>query len=327
MAAVLPFSTGFAASAADSGGAPSPLLQVTLDPASDRAMPLARQIAISGAWPNDCPPEVDGVALEATDLTINARFPTTGCDASHPTHYRLDVSPSAVTGLPQLPAQVYQTRVFLAPTNGAPTLAAFRLLDATATQTAPRPESGFWWSQSSKQTGAALAGSGLSLEFQDHRLAAGLLGFDDTGNATWYFGSAPLEGRVAHVPLVSLSRGDGPFQSAGSRPLAEPGPRIEIEFQSPTRALAWLVRDQGNGTLDVRALSISRSLFVADPAGSAWSGRWVLLREGEDSAHVFDLRSLSVADADSFHLSDPSTGDRLDCRIDIASRTPDPDLC
>lgn len=290
-------------------------------------MPLAREVDLSGMWPNDCIPQVDGIALDGADLTINARFPTTGCDSSHSRPYRLRLSPSAIVGLPQLPPLIYRTRVFLAATNATPELAAFTLLDATSPNSSPQPESGFWWSQASKETGAALSGSGLSLEFQDHRVAAGFLGFDDAGNATWFFGSASVAGRVAHIPLVSLSRGDAPFEASDNRPLAEPGPHLEIQFLSPTRALAWIVRDRGNGTLDVRALSISRSLFAAEPTGTAWRGRWVLVRAGQEEASVFDLSEVSIEDSDSFHLRDPLGGSRLDCRLDATSTVATPDFC
>ncbi|HET6546748.1 MAG TPA: hypothetical protein VFG55_08395 [Rhodanobacteraceae bacterium] len=320
-------STAFADVGTGSASEPPALLQVALEPAANGPTGSVRQIGISGVWPTDCPPQVERVALDSADLTIQTRFPTTGCDASRATPYHLRLSPSAVAGLPQLPAQVYRTRVFLGTTTGVPELAAFTLLDATAVESAPHPESGFWWSQAGSESGAALAGSGLSLELQDHRVAVGLLGFDETGNATWYFGSAPLEGRVAHVPLVRLTRGDAPFAATGSRPLAEPGPRIEIEFVSPTRAQAYLVRDKGNGNLEVRALSVARSLFAANPPGSAWNGRWVLVREGEDNARVFDLRSLSTEDADSFHLIDLTSGASLDCRLDHATQASEPDLC
>jgi hypothetical protein len=305
-----------------------PLLDVALESAGPAFSPAAvRQVGISGQWPTDCPPVVAGVSLEGAELTVHARFPVTGCHADRPTAYHLRIGPSAIAGLPQLPAQVYRTRVYLAAAQGTPELSWFGLLDATSVPAAPRPGSGFWWSQPSAATGAALAGSGVALEFQDHRLAAGFLGFDDDGRATWYFGSARLEGRVAHVPLVALNSGDAPFGATGGRPLAEPGPRMEIEFQSPTRALAWLVRDRGNGTLDVRALSISRSLFAAEPAGTAWSGRWVLTRNGDDTARVFDLGDLNRDGADRFQLADAAGGALLDCRIDGVLAGGAPDFC
>jgi hypothetical protein len=200
------------------------------------------------------------------------------------------------------------------------------VVDAARSERAPVPENGFWWAAADEEE-SWLAGSGVSLELQGDRLAAGLLSFNETGDSAWSFGSGALAGRVAHVPLVQLSRGDSPFHASGNRPVAGPGARLEIALDGPTHAQAWLVRSAGTDAIEVRALELVRSPFRSSPPGSAWAGRWVLVRDGERSAQVLDLRGFSLVDAETFRLVDAASGTALGCRLSAATTTQQADFC
>jgi hypothetical protein len=179
---------------------------------------------------------------------------------------------------------------------------------------APVPESGFWWAQSGPESLGA-SGSGVSLEMQDNQLAASLLGFTETGASSWYFGSATLSGHVARIPLVQLANGDEWFSAVGTQPDLQPGPRLEIEFLSPARARAYLVRNDGQDDVQVRTLMLARSTFATGPVGTSWVGRWVLVPEDGGATRLFDFAAPSHHDAESFRLVDNANDATLDCRL------------
>ncbi|MEO5626519.1 MAG: hypothetical protein ABIQ70_10975, partial [Dokdonella sp.] len=216
-----------------------------------------------------------------------------------------------------LPGQVYRVRIY-STANSAAMLTAFHLLDTNTSLSSPTPENGFWWSEA----GGAV-GSSASLELQEGQLAVGLFGFADSGLPTWYFGTARPNGRIAAVPLVQLANGDPMFAPTGSRPTASAGPRLEIEFISPTQARAWLVRSDGGRDVQVRPLLLARSQFAAGTQGASWSGQWVLVPDDKGTPRVFEFADPSSQDAETFHLSDVGNDATLDCRLNSASRHPE----
>ena len=287
-------------------------LRVRLDPQTASAS-ATRKIGIDGTAPAGCVPHVERVTLDGADLSIELAAPVTGCKQRR-VPFHLQADPAVSAGLGWATPQVYRVRVYSGSGTGAG-LVAFSLIDTSASVLAPVPESGFWWTQATPETRTTVAGSGLSLELQDNQLAASLLGFADTGAATWYFGSTTLAGSVAKIPLVQLSHGDEWFSAIGSHPDVQPGPRIELEFLSPTRARAYLIRAEDGRDLEVRTLALTRSVFSTGPVGSAWVGRWVLVPEDGGSARVFDFSGPSNRDADSFRLVDTGNDANLDCRL------------
>jgi hypothetical protein len=283
----------------------------------------AQVIGISGKAPARCAPTVGQVTLDGNNLNIGLQPATTAC-AKGTAAFSLRVDPNAGSGLSALPGQVYRIRVYSLG-DGAPQLLAFSLLDLGGATAAAQPENGFWWSEASSETGPAAPGNGASIEVQGDQLAVGLFGFADSGAATWTFGSASLQGRVARAPLVQLADGDSSFTATATQPNALPGPRLELEFLSPSRARAYLVRSEAGRDMDVRTLMLSRSRFATGPVGSAWSGQWVLLPDDESAPRLFDFASASSHDAETFHLADVGHDAALDCRL--AAGTQQPEMC
>lgn len=284
----------------------------------------SRTIVVSGTSDAHCAPQFTRIARNDKGLAIHLAAATTGCDAARRAAFAVRIDFDALTG-ERLPPVVQPTWVYL-DSAGDSRLVAFGVLDPTARETAPRPDNGFWWATSGDRE-TSLAGSGVSLESQGDRLAAGLLSFNELGDSTWLFGSAPLIGRVAKIPLVQLVRGDSPFNPSGNRPLAEPGPRLELALDGPTHAQAWLVRQRGDREVEVRELVLARSAFAANPPGGAWRGRWVLVRDGESNARVLDLQDFSMADAETFRLFDAGAGVSLDCRMTAGTPVQQADFC
>ena len=278
------------------------------------------QIAIDGGAPSGCVPRIGRSTLDGADLSIELNAPSTGCRPQRTVPYHLRFDTATVTGVNTPPPKVLRVRVFSAGSAG---LVAFRLLDTSTREAAASPENGFWWSQAGSELGRAAAGSGMSLEFQDGHIAASLLGFSETGAATWYFGSAGLVGNVARIPLVQLANGDGWFSAVGTQPEVLSGPRMELEFLSPTRALAYLVRNEDGRDVDVRSLVLTRSVFSSGPAGSAWSGRWVLVAPGGGTARVFDFVGAGNRDGESFRLVDTPNAASLECRFGAGTTQPE----
>lgn len=283
------------------------------------------QLVIFGSAAARCSPKLDRITLDGSDLSIELATPQTDCDAQHAQPFGLRIDPAASTGTPILPGQVYRVRVY-ATLAGGTTLVAFHLLDTTAPAAAPRPENGFWWSEADVETGPAAAGNGASIELQGDQLAVGLFGFGDSGAPTWYFGSTRAGGRVAHVALVQLANGDPMFAPVGGQPSAQAGPRLELEFLSPTRARAWLVRSEGGRDTQVRSLLLARTHFSNGPVSVAWSGQWVLVPDDKGPPRLFEFSDPSSQDAETFHLADSANDASLDCRLS-SKDSQHPDIC
>ena len=281
---------------------------------------------LQGSAARHCIPTIAGVTLDASDLSIELRFPSTGCDSEHQVAYMLQIDPQQSMGLQILPGQTYRVRVY-AGSGAAPSLVSFQLFDTHAPSARFVPENGFWWSEASADAGPGRHGTGASIEWQNDQIAVGLFGFSETGAATWYFGSAQVTGRVARVPLVHLADGDPFFSPNGSQPAAESGPRMEIEFLSPTRARAWLVRSEDGRDVEARPFALSRSRFSNDAPGASWSGQWVLVPDDDGTPRVFDFSAPGKPDAGGFHLEDAGSDARLDCRVPAANIDTLPDLC
>lgn len=302
------------ATAAGLGAEP---LRVEFEPAAATGNNPPRVIDVHGTAPARCAPTLGRVTLDGVDISIELQTPRTACDDARALPFTLHVDVARNTGLPLLPGQVYRVRIY-ATTNSAAMLAGFHLLDTNKNASAPTPENGFWWSE----TGGAV-GTSVSLELQEGQLAVGLFGFADSGLPTWYFGTTRPNGRIAAVSLVQLANGDPLFAPTGSKPTAAAGPRLEIEFISPTQARAWLVRSDGGRDVQVRPLLLARSQFTAGGQGASWSGQWVLIPDDKGTPRVFEFADPSSQDAETFRLSDSGNDATLDCRLGSTSRHPE----
>lgn len=282
------------------------------------------RLRLDGAAAERCLPTLDHATLDGVDLSLTLTAPTSGCADGRRTAFNLFVDPAQATGLPLLPGQVYRVRVYAANPGGRASLIAFDLLDTNNPGPNPAPENGFWWSEASPGSPAS-AGTGISLEAQGSQLAIGLFGFGNSGAATWAFGSTQRKGPTADVSLVQLANGDPPFAPSGSQPQAGPAPRLALEFVSPTRARAWLVRSEDGRDVEVRALTLARSRFTDGQTATAWSGPWVLVADDGSAPRTFDFAASGSRDAETFHLADAGRDAQLDCRL--AAGTRHPDLC
>jgi hypothetical protein len=300
------------------GGAPDLSLTVEQLPfASGRDV---ARVAVHGQASLHCAPTISRTWLDDADFSVELRYPTQGCDASRRVPFTLRVDPRA-SGLPLPANRVLRLRAYRS-TGATPELAAFRLFDTGPATAAQVPENGFWWSTADAGTGEAVRATGASLEWQDGELAVALYGFTETGAPTWYFGSARPSGRVARVGLVQLAGGEPLLSSTSGQPQALPGPRLEIEFLSPSQARAWLVRVEDGRDVQLRPLLLSRARFENDAGGSTWTGRWVLVPD-DGQPRTFEFRGGSPR-AHGFQLVDTGNDAHLDCRVAGGGT---PDLC
>lgn len=293
----------------------------------ERAVGVAAKSPAIVAWglaPARCAPTADSIAVEGNDIGIVLKSPDSGCGKTMTAfRVRIDTAAHAATSLQ--PGRVYRTRVYEGTSTASSSL-AFTLLDTSDAESAPVPENGFWWSEASAETGPAVAGSGINTELQGKRLALSLFGIGGSGEATWYFGTTSLAGRTTRSSLVQISSDESaPTPLAGTAPSAQAGPRIELEFLSPSRARAYLVRSEGGRDIDVRQLMLSRSRFATGPVGSTWSGQWVLVGDENSAPQTFDFSEARSRDADAFRLEDAGKEATLDCRV--TSGTDHPEIC
>lgn len=272
---------------------------------------LSAPLQVSGRAPAQCPPALESIEADGLDLDIGLSLPASGCHAERQEPFRLRIDPAAAGQL-LLPGQTYRVRVHL---GRAPArrLIAFRLLDTRDRSSTPlRPESGFWWLDSDAGVQQP-AGTGLAIEAQGAQLAASLFGFDPGGRATWHFGSARLEGRVAHLDLVGLEAGGDKLQA----PASHPGPRLELEFLSPMRVRAWLVDSTDGQDTAVYPLNLRRKPFAAGTGGHSWTGAWLLVPEDEARPRRFDFHQLRETGT-GWELTDRARDARVSCRLRAA---------
>ncbi len=300
---------------AASAGAFGLELGLALVPASAHAPQLPPDLQIDATWPDRCPPVVDRVTTTPGHIEVHLRASARTC-AEGSTPVRFLVNPARAAGWTQLPLATWEVRLYLGRAGHGEELVAFAWLDAGGELAAAKPENGFWWSLANPGQAPALAGSGITLERQEERLAISLLGYE-AGLPMWYFGSSNLRGSSVRVQLMRMLGGGGLFDGAGSAPLAEAGPVLHLLFESPARARAWLERPQAGSdrAIELQGFGLRRLAFAPGHAADAWRGRWLLAKDDDDVARIFALSGERTSDADSFTLSDAANAITLDCRL------------
>jgi hypothetical protein len=199
---------------------------------------------------------------------------------------------------------VYRVSFFAAEgAQAQPKLRAFALIDRSGPDAAmTTPETGFWSSDGGDRTL-------LSLELQGGQLSVALLSYDADGQPAWLFGSAPYDGRIAEVSMLRLSGGSAPFAPALSSPRGDAAMTLDLQFSTSAHAQAWLSQARNDGSLQLRALDISRLPLSANADGSAWQGEWVLVADAADSVpQRLQLNGFQALDARHFQLASAADG-------------------
>jgi hypothetical protein len=284
------------------------------------------RLTIHGTWPSECTPALDRVRLDGQDLRIEARTALRMC-AHRPTPFTIDLDPALALGRDALTPGVY--RVSFYTTDGAqatPKLRAFALLEHDPTDGAmPAPEAGFWWSSGAE---AGVARTVLSLEAQGDQLSVALMSYDRFGLPLWYFGTAPLRGHLAHVPLLVLAGGSEPFSPSAASPHGEPALTLDLQFESGAHALGWLSRERADdGSLQLQGLDLVRLPLADAVDGRAWQGDWVLIADREDAMPLrLRLDRYASNDPSQFTLGGPA-GITLTCLLEPTQREWPPSSC
>lgn len=279
-------------------------------------------LSVAGQWATQCPPVLQSVALDGNDLRIDARSVLDLC-AAQPTPYSIELNPALALQRAAFAPGVYRVSFYAA--DGAqvqPKLRAFALIDRSAPDAGTTtPETGFWSSDDNDRTL-------LSLELQGGQLSAALLSYDADGQPAWLFGSAPYDGRVAHVSMLRLSGGSAPFTPALSSPHGDAAMTLDLQFSTSAHAQAWLSRTRGDGSLQLRALDISRLPLSASVDGSAWQGEWVLVADADDSVpQRLQLNGFQALDARHFQLASADGAVALSCERGAEAQNSTPRSC
>jgi hypothetical protein len=286
-------------------------------------------LSISGSWPTACTPTFDKASLSRSDLRIDARAVLNLC-ARQRTPYSIELNPRAALGQTALAPSVYHVYYYAA--NGAqaePQLRAFALVNAAAGAggAAFAPETGFWWTTGGDK---AAARNVLSIEAQGPQLTVALMSYDADGRGSWQFGTGSLSGRIAHVPLLQIAGGKGPFSAASAGQRGEAGWMLDLEFQSSSLASAWLSRPLGgeDSPLQVQTVDLVRLPFAKAGDGSAWKGDWILVMDaGTTAPQRLHLDHVEALDAATFRLGDDAAGIYVDCGLDGSNAELPPSRC
>jgi hypothetical protein len=287
-------------------------------------------LTVQGNWPTPCAPTFQGASLSGNDLRIDARTMLNLC-AHASTPFSITIDPALAAGQAALAPGIYHVSFYAADgMQGAPQLRAFGLLDTAASASVPfKPENGFWWTTSA--THQSMSRNVFSLELQGSQLTAALMSYDHDGHGDWQFGTAQLDGRIAHVPLLQIAGGSAPFAAAAAAtPRGEAGLTLDLEFHSGAHASAWLTRtvDADDPRVELQAMELVRLPFADAGGGSAWKGDWVLLTDADDAAPLrLHLDRLTTLNAYRFRLSDDRQGVIIDCTLDGSNVELPPQNC
>ena len=219
---------------------------------------------IDGRWPTQCPPSLKSVALDGTDIRIDARSDLTLCERTA-MPFSIELNPALAMDKTSLDPGVYHVSFYAADgANDAPKLRAFTLVDRSASD-APTidPEPGFWFTSNSPD--ATTNRTILSIESQDGQLDIALMTYDDIGQPTWFFGAAAFNGHIAHVPLVHIVGGTDPFHPSIAPTRGDALLALDLQFQSGAHVLGWLSREHGSAddsNLQVQPLDLVRLPMV-----------------------------------------------------------------
>ncbi|MBS0556870.1 MAG: hypothetical protein JSR27_05580 [Proteobacteria bacterium] len=280
-------------------------------------------LAIGGEWPTQCPPVLQSVTLDGNDMRIDARSVLDLC-ARQPTAFSIQVNPTLALQRMALAPGVYKVGFYAAEgAQSQPSLRAFTLIDRSLPG-APAivPETGFWWS-------AGADPAVLSLELQGSQLSVALLSYDADGQPAWLFGTAPYDGRIAHLSLLRLAGGNDPFAQVAATPRGDAALTLDLQFSAAAHAQAWLSRTRSNdGTLQLRALDLSRLPLAESADGSAWQGEWVLVSDAAGAIpQRLRLNPLQAPDAHRTLLASADGSATLDCAEQSAQATWPPSVC
>lgn len=279
-------------------------------------------LSVAGQWATQCTPVLQSVALDGNELRIDARSVLDLC-APQSTPYSIELNPALALQHAVFAPGVYRVSFYAA--DGAqvrPKLRAFALIDRAGSDAeTTTPETGFWSSAGDDRTL-------LSLELQGGQLSAALLSYDADGQPAWLFGSAPYDGRIAHVSMLRLSGGSAPFAPAPASPHGDAALTLDLQFSTSAHAQAWLSRMRGDGSLQLRALDISRLPLSASVDGSAWQGEWVLVGDAENVAtQRLRLSQFQALDAGRFQLASADGTIALDCERALTQPEQPPRSC
>ncbi len=293
-------------------------------------------LAISGEWPTKCPPTLEKVSIakagaDGSDLRVDARSVLELC-TRRALPFAIEVNPALALDRNDLPAGVYHVSFYAA--DGAqaqPKLRAFALVDRSGAGAARiEPETGFWWTADSRESGASR--TVLSIELQNQQLSVALMSYDASGQPVWHFGAAPYAGRTAHVPLLRLQGGGDPFSVASATPHGDSTLTIDLQFESAAHASAWLSRVEGSGdeaSLRLQPLDLARVPLAETADGSAWQGDWVLVDDASTTPQRLRFDHFrALVSADRFQLDDDArTGIAIICIHDIRRPELSPSSC
>lgn len=288
-------------------------------------------LTIDGQWPTQCPPTLQNVSIDGTDLRIDAHSVLGLCER-RTTPFSIEVNPALALDRPALAPNVYHVSFYAA--DGAqaqPLLRAFALVDRNVNAASIIPETGFWWSTNTDTTAADR--TALSLEWQDGQLSVALMSYDNSGRPVWYFGAAPFAGRIAHVSLLQFAGGSNPLAQTASSPTAKPygsaALTLDLQFHSAAHASAWLSRPRGDDAgLQLQRMDLVRLPLADASDGQAWQGDWILVTDTPNSVpQRLHLDRYQILDPAHFQLTDASGTTALICKRDPAQPEWPPSSC
>ncbi|MEO8012336.1 MAG: hypothetical protein ABI650_11875 [Dokdonella sp.] len=303
-------------------------LGLQLLPAALHMPQHASKLQVSLTWPTSCLPTVDRVAMFEDRIDVTLRAVAARCTTVS-TPFELVLDPGRAAGAAILEPRVYGVHVHLAKVDSPSELVAFGLLDASGSGRRSLPENGFWWSIGAQSaTTQSLNGTGISLERQGDRLAVTLLGYE-AGEPAWYFGSATMSNTVARVPLMRMSGGSEPFSAISAIPVAHSGPVLNLQFETPARARAWLERqsEQDEDAIELQEIALVHPSFADGAPGSGWRGTWILVESDRGSSRLIDLSRMRTRDAETFRLANIEETLSLDCRTVGTGAHAQPAVC
>ncbi|MCU0753872.1 MAG: hypothetical protein MUE46_01950 [Xanthomonadales bacterium] len=257
------------------------------------------ELVVKGQWPDGCPVEVDSVLREERTITIRVRRDAGLICPAVVRPYELVVDP-----FPQgsnATAGVYRVRFEVLGLDGDNArLVAFELVPvASAAESGPRPESGYWAAEKGGDFDTSGSGIGFDFELQNRILFIAANLYREDGKSGWYIASGLVHGGAMKGELLEPQGGQPLFESYRAPREISPFARLQAEFTSASTAVFWFTQPEGPGMLDplkLMPISVNRFSFAYSDLRSMLAGEWMIAVDGQPARLVkFDAHRYGAA--------------------------------
>jgi hypothetical protein len=290
----------------------------------------AFSLLVKGTWPDGCGATLKSVQRTGFDITVTMERREAICtQALVPYTLPVNLFANGETAM----AGVYRVRYQITHSfEPNPRLLAFQLVGVTSSDQRPSEvEAGYWVADPNGSFVTSGSGVGFLIERQGNAVVASANIYDQRGVATWYFGSGPIIGNAMGGQFYDVRGGQALFSPYRPPSSTEAAGKLQIEFTSPARAVAYFTQPADGGLLSelkLMPISITRFNFAYASVYDSYVGKFVLYGESNGQpVQVFNFERQRFGASSVTGFRDAASGHILVCNIESSGSDPLPLSC